>query len=254
MTTPKLCSIDLKKAYFIKRYAGTTSFSIRLKYLLSSSSRTVYFPSQLQQSAALTKMESFCVTTAQTFFHFNPASLPPSPPSSAAPFLKSHFKKIKQSPLAHRSRQFSLPSGTRNSNQFAASATPATADNVVADKLPADIIVTETPEPDSRVSFHFLLAEFYDLWCSPHFNLWDMIVLEFVGIWALRSCKLNEFLFINIFIGTFNFVLEFWFFFLFIWFTLTGEVECWGSWGGMRWLLQKSHQGVHETSKGNWEF
>lgn len=137
------------------------------KYLLSSSSRVVYFPSQLQQSAALTKMESFCATTAQTFFHFNPASLPPSPPSSAAPFLKSHFKKTNQSPLAlaHRSRQFSLPPGTRNLNQFVASAAPVAADNVVADKLPADIIVTEMPEPDSRVSFPFLLAEFYDLWC-----------------------------------------------------------------------------------------
>ncbi|XP_057765577.1 trigger factor-like protein TIG, Chloroplastic [Salvia miltiorrhiza] len=91
-------------------------------------------------------MKSFCATTVQTFFHFNPASLPPSPSSSSAvSFLKSRFK---QSPLAHSSRQFSRRT---NSTPFVASAGPATADGAVSDKLPADLIVTETPEPNSRV-------------------------------------------------------------------------------------------------------
>lgn len=105
-------------------------------------------------------MESCCATTAQTFFHFKPASIPPSP--SFTSFLKGHipkpFKKIKQSPLAPCSRQFSQPKHPSHRTiltRFVASAAPATADNTVADKLPADILVTETPEPNSRVSFLF---------------------------------------------------------------------------------------------------
>ncbi|KAG6405305.1 hypothetical protein SASPL_132892 [Salvia splendens] len=90
-------------------------------------------------------MESFCATTVQTFFHLKPSSSFSPPSYSAVSFLKSHFK---QSPLTHSSRQFSRRT---NSTPFVASAAPATADGAVSDKLPADLIVTETPEPNSRV-------------------------------------------------------------------------------------------------------
>ncbi|KAH6778551.1 trigger factor type chaperone family protein [Perilla frutescens var. hirtella] len=126
---------------------------VKLQYLILSTlgkEFVTYFPPQLEEEvAAVTKMESCWATTAQTIFHLNPASLPPSPSAAAASsFLKSHFKKIKQLPLAQCSRQFSRRNGL---TRLVASAAPATAENSVSDKLPADIIVTETPEPNSRV-------------------------------------------------------------------------------------------------------
>ncbi|KAG6407503.1 hypothetical protein SASPL_130494 [Salvia splendens] len=95
--------------------------------------------------AAITKMESFCAPTVQTFFNLKPSSSFSSPSYSSVSFLKSHFK---QSPLAHSSRQLSPRT---NSTPFVACAATATADGAVSDKLPADLIVTETPEPNSRV-------------------------------------------------------------------------------------------------------
>ncbi|KAK6149362.1 hypothetical protein DH2020_016887 [Rehmannia glutinosa] len=101
-------------------------------------------------------MEACCSAMSQTFFHFKPASITLSPCSVS--LLKGHIlkpiKKTKQFPLAPLSRQFCHPQHESRrviSTRFVASAAPATADNTVSDKLPADIQVTETPEPNSRV-------------------------------------------------------------------------------------------------------
>ncbi|KAK6124778.1 hypothetical protein DH2020_041468 [Rehmannia glutinosa] len=101
-------------------------------------------------------MEACCSAMSQTFFHFKPASITLSPCSVS--LLKGHIlkpiKKTKQFPLAQLSRQFYHPQHESRrviSTRFVASAAPATADNTVSDKLPTDIQVTETPEPNSRV-------------------------------------------------------------------------------------------------------
>ncbi|KAL0320836.1 UNVERIFIED_CONTAM: Trigger factor-like protein TIG, Chloroplastic [Sesamum radiatum] len=98
-------------------------------------------------------METCATSPAHTFLRFNPSpSLSPFPPSLS--FLNVYFLKPIKIPLPHCSRQFSrfqCPSRGAKLTRFLASAAPATADDVVAEKLPADIQVTETPEPNSRV-------------------------------------------------------------------------------------------------------
>lgn len=87
--------------------------------------------------------------TTLPLFRFNAASvlLSPSPLPSSLSLLHCHIlnpiKKTCQFSLALSPRRV-LP-------RFMTSAAPATADNTIDDKLPADIHVTETPEPNSRV-------------------------------------------------------------------------------------------------------
>ncbi|KAK4484792.1 hypothetical protein RD792_007386 [Penstemon davidsonii] len=90
-------------------------------------------------------MEVSCIITPQTFFQFKTTSLYPLPSSISLPnvhFLKP-INKIKQSPLALSRKTIET--------RFIASAAPSAVDNSVSDKLPADLQVTETPEPNSRV-------------------------------------------------------------------------------------------------------
>ncbi|KAL0406960.1 UNVERIFIED_CONTAM: Trigger factor-like protein TIG, Chloroplastic [Sesamum latifolium] len=95
-------------------------------------------------------METCATSPARTFFKFNPSSSFSPFPSSLS-FPNVYFLKT---PLPHCSRKFSrfqCPTRGAKLTRFVASAAPATADDVVAEKLPADIQVTETPEPNSRV-------------------------------------------------------------------------------------------------------
>ncbi|XP_051125246.1 trigger factor-like protein TIG, Chloroplastic [Andrographis paniculata] len=91
-------------------------------------------------------METCCARAAQTFFHFKPALVHLSP--SSVSLVQSRTYK----PVEKRG-QFPSVLSSRHSPRrtILASSAPATADNTVDDKLPADILVTETPEPNSRV-------------------------------------------------------------------------------------------------------
>ncbi|KAG8365111.1 hypothetical protein BUALT_Bualt18G0070400 [Buddleja alternifolia] len=98
-------------------------------------------------------MEACCTTTPQTLFQFKPTSISHSP--SSLSLLDTHLfltpiTKINQFPISRSSRQL-CQSRKTVLNGFVASAAPATVDDTVVDKLPADIQVTETPEPNSRV-------------------------------------------------------------------------------------------------------
>lgn len=136
-------------------------------------------------------MEACCSATPQTFFHFKPTASIPSSPSSVS-LLKGHGLKpiriIPQFPLTQSSRQFPHPTVTIPT-RFLALAAPATADNAVIEKLPADIQVTETPEPNSRVSFlfFFLFLPFLGFFLPIHEFRSRQWFSSFLGfLWAYR--------------------------------------------------------------------
>ncbi|KAL3629351.1 hypothetical protein CASFOL_026573 [Castilleja foliolosa] len=75
------------------------------------------------------------------------ASAAPLSSSSSVSFLLKPITKTKQYPLI--SRQFHYPKN--QASRLVASAATTTADNVVLEKLPADVQVIKTPDPNSRV-------------------------------------------------------------------------------------------------------
>ncbi|GFZ07397.1 trigger factor type chaperone family protein [Actinidia rufa] len=100
-------------------------------------------------------MELCSSTKTPKFLQFKPSLLsPPSPSLSLSnPSLQPTTTRLFSShKLSTSSRQFSLlqPQSPRISTNFAASAS-STAYDIELDQLPADIEVTETPEPNSRV-------------------------------------------------------------------------------------------------------
>ncbi|PSR95584.1 Trigger factor-like protein TIG, Chloroplastic [Actinidia chinensis var. chinensis] len=100
-------------------------------------------------------MELCSSTKTPNFLQFKPSLLsPPSPSLSLSnPSLQPTTNRLFAShKLSTSSRQFSLlqPQSPRISTNFAASAS-STAYDIELDQLPADIEVTETPEPNSRV-------------------------------------------------------------------------------------------------------
>ncbi|KAL8033495.1 hypothetical protein ABFX02_13G162700 [Erythranthe guttata] len=158
-------------------------------------------------------MEACCTATPQTFFRFNPAQIPASPSSV---FLKPSRNIQQQSPLlaAPSSRQFlyTRPDCRKTiSTRFAASAAPATADSAAIDKLPADIQVTETPEPNSRVRlsvevpalvcddcYKRVISEFMKQAKVPGFrpgkNVPENILISYVGKDAVKKATIESIL------------------------------------------------------------
>ncbi|KAL7130903.1 hypothetical protein ABFS83_13G163000 [Erythranthe nasuta] len=158
-------------------------------------------------------MEACCTATPQTFFRFNPAQIPASPSSV---FLKPSRNIQQQSPLlaAPSSRQFLHPRPDCRktiSTRFAASAAPATADSATIDKLPADIQVTETPEPNSRVRlsvevpalvcddcYKRVISEFMKQAKVPGFrpgkNVPENILISYVGKDAVKKATIESIL------------------------------------------------------------
>ncbi|XP_073025954.1 trigger factor-like protein TIG, Chloroplastic [Primulina eburnea] len=101
----------------------------------------------------------FCsstTVTAQKFFQWKPAAAIFFPCTRSLPiaqYLKP-FKGIQQSSFTTSPRRFVHPKYLpceKVITRFVASAAPATVHSSVGDKLPADIQVIETPEPNSRV-------------------------------------------------------------------------------------------------------
>ncbi|CAA0832427.1 Trigger factor-like protein TIG- Chloroplastic [Striga hermonthica] len=110
----------------------------KFSFLCSWAAATSKEPSREKMAACCSR------ATPLTFFHFTPASVGPSPNSVS--FVGARWLK----PIT-KTRQYQLHSRTTKFTRFLASASPATADNAIADKLPGDLQVTETPEPNSRV-------------------------------------------------------------------------------------------------------
>ncbi|KAL3636986.1 hypothetical protein CASFOL_019285 [Castilleja foliolosa] len=150
-------------------------------------------------------MEACCIATPPTFLHFRHASAAPSP--SSVSFLLKPITKTKQCPLI--SRQFHHP---RNpSSRLVASAAPTTADNAVLEKLPADVQVTETPEPNSRVrlsvevpavvcddSYKRVLNEFMKRSKVPGFrpgkNVPENILIGYIGKDTVKKATIESIL------------------------------------------------------------
>lgn len=119
--------------------------------------------SALQRLLLRPKME-FCISAiAPALPQFNLSVVSSSPSLFKNDFLQSNnrllFNPLKKLPVPS-SRQLSFlqnPPHKLSSTWFMVSAAPSAVDSTVSDKLPADIQVTETPEPNSRVSFLFFV-------------------------------------------------------------------------------------------------
>lgn len=110
----------------------------------------------------------YSTTAAPTFLKFKPSLFNPSPSSISLPSRPLvqllFFTSPKQLPTLP-SHQFK-----KISNPFVASASTAVVDKVT-DKLPADLKITETHEPNSRVSYLSRIFSPSPLW-TFHYSLW----------------------------------------------------------------------------------
>ncbi|KAL6511384.1 hypothetical protein OROMI_034850, partial [Orobanche minor] len=151
-------------------------------------------------------MEACCCSiTPQTLFHLKPASFAPSP--SSLSFPKSHILK----PI-NKTKQYPLPLSRKTiSTRSVASEAATSADNTVSDKLPADIQVTETTEPNSRVRltvevpavvcddcYRRVINEFMKRSKVPGFrpgkNVPESILIGFVGKGTVKKATIESIL------------------------------------------------------------
>lgn len=166
-----------KKKFPQAKYKNhTSSFSHTLPH--SASLEHYLFCSQ-QKLYSTPAMALCSSTTTSALPQFKPTPSYPSLSLSNPFFLQSNHTNtthrfFTSHKLSTSSRQFSLlqPQSSRFSTVFAASASSAAVAHV-EDKLPADILVTEKKEPNSRVSHSSL---YYYSFFFPYVNV---IIIEF---------------------------------------------------------------------------